>query len=94
MAMSVAAQRPVKPAGPAAPTFPSWGKPFITGGPVWIQHQNGALPKDGRFCFFIRPTRFQTRAEHHGGPRDGRVTPTRGDRSPHIPSLLSALTTP
>eukprot|EP00966_Prymnesium_polylepis_P311314 7192673-Prymnesium_polylepis.1 len=42
--------RPVKPAGPRGAYFPSWivGENrvyIITGGPVWIQNPNGALPK-------------------------------------------------
>eukprot|EP00966_Prymnesium_polylepis_P156546 3617070-Prymnesium_polylepis.1 len=50
----------------------------------------------GRLFFFgySKAQALPTRAEHHSGPRDGRVTATRRGRSPHIPSLLSALKTP
>eukprot|EP00966_Prymnesium_polylepis_P140502 3245268-Prymnesium_polylepis.1 len=46
------------------------------------------------FLFWIRRRPSRTRAERHGGPRDGRVAATRGDRSPHIPPLISALKAP
>eukprot|EP00966_Prymnesium_polylepis_P088514 2048760-Prymnesium_polylepis.1 len=53
------------------------------------------MGRSPRMTFFlIRPRPSRTRAERHGGSRDGRVTATRGNRSPHIPSLLSALKIP